>query len=56
MNPWRPRLSGRVPQRLWQVFIPLLGAGLAYWFGRRHGGGFSPVDIEIIPPKNPKEP
>ena len=26
-----PAEWGAVPQRLWQVFIPLLGAGLAYW-------------------------
>ena len=26
-----PAEWGAVPQRLWQVFIPLLGAGLVYW-------------------------
>jgi multidrug transporter EmrE-like cation transporter len=26
-----PAKWSAVPQRIWQVFIPLLGAGLAYW-------------------------
>ena len=34
---------------------PFAGSGLGVLVaGRRLGGGFGPVDIEIIPPKNPK--
>ena len=46
-----------VPQRLWQVFIPLLGAGLAYWLlAAALGVDSARAIMELFRRKTQKEP
>ena len=48
---------GAVPQRLWQVFIPLLGAGLAYWLlAAALGVDSARAILELFRRKTQKEP
>ena len=46
-----------VPQRLWQVFIPLLGAGFAYWLlAAALGVDSARAILELFRRKTQKEP
>ena len=52
-----PAEWGAVPQRLWQVFIPLLGAGLAYWLlAAALGVDSARAIMELFRRKTQKEP
>ena len=52
-----PAEWGAVPQRLWQVFIPLLGAGLVYWLLAAAMGVDSAQSIlKLFRRKTQKEP
>jgi hypothetical protein len=52
-----PAEWGAVPQRLWQVFIPLLGAGLVYWLLAAALGVDSALAIlKLFRRKTQKEP
>ena len=52
-----PAEWGAVPQRLWQVFIPFLGAGLAYWLlAAALGVDSARAILELFRRKTQKEP